>query len=104
MMNATLGLPPIVNLVLTIAFAIGLASAVTFIVERPANRKIRRVYRNYVISPASIASADREDRRRSVDISRNSPSSNSEECSKSVLANGGPWKNKETSHSVESKV
>ena len=52
MMNAGLGLPPIVNLVLTIAIAIGVASAVTFIVERPANRKIRSLYQNYTSSRA----------------------------------------------------
>jgi peptidoglycan/LPS O-acetylase OafA/YrhL len=50
LLNAELGLPPAVNLILTIVFAIGLASAATFLVEQPANRLIRNSYKNYAAS------------------------------------------------------
>jgi peptidoglycan/LPS O-acetylase OafA/YrhL len=49
LLNAALGLPPAVNLFVTIAFAIGLATAVSFLVEHPGKKWVRRMYRSYTM-------------------------------------------------------
>jgi peptidoglycan/LPS O-acetylase OafA/YrhL len=49
-----LGVPPLVNLALSIALAIGCAAVLTFAVERPANRVIRSI-RSRAISPVAAA-------------------------------------------------
>jgi peptidoglycan/LPS O-acetylase OafA/YrhL len=52
MVSASFGLPPWANLILAVAVTIGLASAITFLIERPANRYIRRAYRQFTLKPA----------------------------------------------------
>jgi peptidoglycan/LPS O-acetylase OafA/YrhL len=45
LLNHALGLPPLANLVVALAVTVSAAAAVTYLVERPANRAIRAFYR-----------------------------------------------------------
>jgi peptidoglycan/LPS O-acetylase OafA/YrhL len=47
-MNYRVGMPPSVNLLVTVCIAVGAATAVTFLIDRPGHRAINRAYRNWL--------------------------------------------------------
>jgi peptidoglycan/LPS O-acetylase OafA/YrhL len=57
LLNYNIGLSPLTNLAVATAVTICAAAAVTFLVERPANRAIRALYRRTAFSGQRLAQA-----------------------------------------------